>query len=286
MTSTTRTKAAQLAPVRVGRGRAVHLGNLSSITGEAGEPRYRPGTCSAGTRGDTVAVGAAVAEPIDCRTCCKTSARRVAWINAMVIAATSEPVTLPHTGLTVPHTRLQVAGPTQPGPDRSERHRLYLGEHFLGWITTHPHHPHIAATYRPEHFEIGGRELEEYARGCRLFTGEPATVADVLAELVREHITMLDLCARIAAGRTPVRLMAQVRDGDDQPVGQPYPVTYDGLTIGVDQSMADNPIWQGVIAYALHRDRPASAGQHWQLWTSTGWTRLPEVLELDEDGDD
>ncbi|MFY1573327.1 hypothetical protein ACN26Z_00335 [Verrucosispora sp. WMMD703] len=276
------TRPAQLAPVRVGRGRVVHLGNLSSLTGPAGEPRYVPGSCGAGTRGDTVSVGAAVTEPIDCRTCARSNPVRVAWINATVIAATKEPVTLPHTGLTVPHTQLRVDGPIQLGPGRAEQHRLYLGDRFVGWITTHPHHPHRSATYRTN--SLGGRELDEYAQQCRLFTGEPATVADVLAELVREHNTALDIAKRVAAGHAPVRLMAHTLTGDGEPIGQPYPVSYAGLTC-VDPLMADNPIWRGAIAYALHHDRPASTGQHWQLWTSTGWTRLPEVLDLAEDSD-
>jgi hypothetical protein len=197
----------------------VHLGNLSSIKGPAGEPRYVPGSCGAGTRGDTVAVGAAVTAPIDCRTCTRSNPVRVAWINATVIAATSEPVTLPHTGLTVPHTQLRVDGPTQPGPGRVEQHRLYLGARFVGWITTHPHR---SATYRTN--SLGGRELDEYAQQCRLFTGEPpAAVADVLAELVREHLTAADVAERLAASRTPVRLMQHVRDGDGQPHRGPVP---------------------------------------------------------------
>jgi hypothetical protein len=278
MTSTTQTRPAQLAPVRIGRGRSVHLGCLSSIKGPADEPRYRPGWCAAGSRGETVTVGAAAAEPIDCRTCTRSNPVRVAWINAMVIAATSEPVTLPHTSLTVPHTQLRVDGPTQPGPGRECRNRLYLGDRFLGWIITHPHHPHRTATYRPEHFDVGMRELEEYAATARLFTGQPATVADVLAELVREHITAADVAERVATSRTPVRLMQQILTGDGQPVGAPYPTTYAGATVG--QPLTNDPAWHRAIARALHRDLPAGPGQHWQIWTPDGWTRLPAITDV------
>ncbi|MEV0005875.1 hypothetical protein AB0H28_26820 [Micromonospora sp. NPDC050980] len=279
MTSTTQTRPAQLAPVRIGRGRAVHLGNLSSIKGPAGEPRYVSSSCGAGTRGDTVVAGAAIAEPIDCRTCTKANSIRVAWINARVIAATSEPVTLPHTGLTVPHTQLRVDGPTQSGPDRAEQHRLYLGDRFLGWITTHPHRPHRTATYRPVNLHFWGRDLDDYAATARLFTGEAATVADVLAELVREHITAADVAERVTAFRAPVRLMQHTLDGDDQPVGAPYPITYASVTA----PLTTDPAWHRAVARALHRDRPTSPGQHWQIWTPTGWTRLPEVFDLDQD---
>jgi len=275
MTSTTHTRPAQLAPVRVGRGRAVHYGNLSSIKGPAGEPRYLSSSCGAGPRGDTVAVGAAVAEPIDCRICTKANPIRVAWINARVIAATSGPVTLPHTGLTVPHTQLRVDGPIQAGADRAEQHRLYLGDSFLGWITTHPHR---VATYRPVNLHFGSRDLDEYAATARLFTGEPATVADVLAELVREHITAQDVAERVAASRAPVRLMQHILDGDGQPVGVPYPITYASATAPLTADAA----WHRVIARALYRDRPAGAGQHWQVWTPTGWTRLPDVVGVDQ----
>jgi hypothetical protein len=279
MTSTTQTRPVQLAPVRVGRGRAVHLGNLSSIKGPAGEPRYISSSCGAGTRGDTVAAGAAVTEPIDCRTCTKANPTRVAWINARVIAATSEPVTLPHTGLTVPHTDLRVDGPTQPGPDRAEQHRLYLGDHFLGWITTHPHRPHRTATYRPVNPHFWGRDLDEYAATARLFTGEPATVADVLAELVREHITAADIAERLAASRTPVRLMQHILDGDGQPTGAPYPTLY----ASANAPLTSDPAWHRAVARALHRDCPAGPGQHWQIWTPDGWTRLHDVVDVDQD---
>ncbi|MER6757614.1 hypothetical protein ABT235_25910 [Micromonospora echinofusca] len=276
MTST-HTRPAQLAPVRIGRGRVVHLGNLSSITGPAGEPRYVAGSCGASTRGDTVTVGAAVTAPIDCRTCTRSNPVRVAWINATVIAATSEPVTLPHTGLTVPHTQLRVDGPTQPGPGHAEQHRLYLGARFVGWITTHPRHPHRSATYQTN--SLGGRELDEYAQQCRLFTGEPATVADVLAELVREHITAAAVAERLAATCTPIRLMQHIRDGDGQPTGAPYPTTY----ASANAPLTTDPTWHRAVARALHRDSPAGPGQHWQIWTPTGWTRLPDVIDVDQD---
>ncbi|MFF0182579.1 hypothetical protein ACFYPF_26170 [Micromonospora sp. NPDC005223] len=277
MTSTTQTRPAQLAPVRVGRGRAVHLGNLSSIKGPAGEPRYVSSSCGASTRGDTVAAGAAIAEPIDCRTCTKVNPIRVAWINATVIAGTSGPVTLPHTGLTVPHTQLRVDGPTQLVSGRAEQHRLYLGDRFVGWITTHPHHPHRSATYQTN--SLGGRELDEYAQQCRLFTGEPATVADVLAELVREHITAADIAERLAASRTPVRLMQHILDGDGQPTGAPYPTIY----ASASAPLTTDPAWHRAVARALHRDSPAGPGQHWQIWTPNGWTRLPDVVDVDQD---
>ncbi|MFY1599794.1 hypothetical protein [Micromonospora sp. WMMD737] len=267
MTSTN-TRPAQLAPVRIGRGRVVHLGNLSSITGPAGEPRYVAGSCSAGTRGDTVKVGAAVAAPIDCRNCTHSNSVRVAWINAMVIAATSGPVTLPHTGLTVPHTQLRVDGPAHPGPGSAKQHPLYLGDRFVGWITTYRHR---SATYQLNC--LGGRELDEYAQQCRLYTGDSATVADVLAELVREHLTATDVAARLAASRTPVRLMQHVRDGD------PYPT----LHASVPVPLTTDPTWHRAAAYVLRRDHPAGPDQHWQIWTPTGWTRLPDGVDVDQD---
>ncbi|WP_233257877.1 hypothetical protein [Micromonospora sp. S4605] len=95
----------QLAPARVGRGKAVHLGSLSSITGPDGSPRYVAAWCGASGSGDNVRAGEAVTEPIDCGTCLRTQPRPIELINA---GLTSEPVTLPHTGLVVPHTKLRV----------------------------------------------------------------------------------------------------------------------------------------------------------------------------------
>ncbi len=50
----TTSRPAQLAPVRIGRGNAVHLGSRSSITGPNGEPRYIA-WCGASGSGDTSA---------------------------------------------------------------------------------------------------------------------------------------------------------------------------------------------------------------------------------------
>jgi hypothetical protein len=87
MTSTTVQKRPQLAPVRIGRGRAVHLGCLSSLEGPDGEPRYSAAWCGAGRRGDgDVTVGAAVTDLIVCRTCRRAAPSHVELVNAEVSA--------------------------------------------------------------------------------------------------------------------------------------------------------------------------------------------------------
>jgi len=69
MTQTT-ARPAQLAPVRVGRGKEIHLGSLSGVKGPNGEPRYTS-WCPAGrARLEKAAtVGEALAEEITCKSC-------------------------------------------------------------------------------------------------------------------------------------------------------------------------------------------------------------------------
>lgn len=73
MTTATATRAAQCAPVRVGNGRAVHGGSLSTDS-RPGDPRYVP-ACHAGHRweGDReiFPTGEPVLEPVTCRNCLK-----------------------------------------------------------------------------------------------------------------------------------------------------------------------------------------------------------------------
>ncbi|MEU4645047.1 hypothetical protein [Micromonospora sp. NPDC023814] len=82
----------------------------------------------------------------------------------------------------------------------------------------------------------------------------------------------------MAVSRAPARLMQQILTGDDQPVGAPYPITYAGATA----PLTTDPAWHRAIARALHRDLPAGPGQHWQIWTPTGWTRLPDVVGVNQ----
>ncbi|WP_230540431.1 hypothetical protein [Salinispora arenicola] len=78
----TTSRPAQLAPVRIGRGNAVHLGCRSSITGPNGEPRYVAAWCGASGSGDTIRAGEAATDPITCRTCQRTQPRPIQLINA------------------------------------------------------------------------------------------------------------------------------------------------------------------------------------------------------------
>lgn len=77
----TTSRPAQLAPVRIGRGNAVHLGCRSSITGPNGEPRYIA-WCGASGSGDTIRAGEAATDPITRRTCQRTQPRPIQLINA------------------------------------------------------------------------------------------------------------------------------------------------------------------------------------------------------------
>jgi hypothetical protein len=89
----TTARPAQLAPVRVGRGKEIHLGSLSSVKGPNGEPRYTS-WCPAGrARLEKAAtVGEAVAEEITCKSCKRQAPadaleRAAATAEAMIEAA-------------------------------------------------------------------------------------------------------------------------------------------------------------------------------------------------------
>ncbi|RAO26136.1 hypothetical protein ONO23_05539 [Micromonospora noduli] len=171
-------RPAQLAPVRVGRGKAVHLGSLSSITGPDGSPRYVAAWCGASGRGDDVRAGEAITDPIDCRTCLRTQPRPIELINASL---TGEPTTLPHTGLVVPHTKLRVTDVRRVPGTGGTRARLMLGEHFIGYISSGVHFQPIGGTW------IDTTDLAGYAADCRTAAGKTLNVRDVLGTMVREY---------------------------------------------------------------------------------------------------
>lgn len=91
-TATRITRADQLAPVRIGCGRAVHLGCLSSVTGPDDSPRYTAAWCGAGHRDGDVTVGPAVAERITCRTCLRVQPTRIEMINTELAAEQTGPM--------------------------------------------------------------------------------------------------------------------------------------------------------------------------------------------------
>lgn len=174
----TSSRPAQLAPVRVGRGKAVHLGSLSSITGPDGSPRYVAAWCGASGSGDNVRAGEAITDPINCRTCLRTQPLSVELINANL---TGEPTTLPHTGLVVPHTQLRVTD-VRPVPGAGgTRARLMLGEHFIGYLNRRM----VFVPVTPA--RIDSTDLERYAAHCRLPNGQATDLHDVLDALVREY---------------------------------------------------------------------------------------------------
>ncbi|WP_433233931.1 hypothetical protein ACQP2H_31680 (plasmid) [Micromonospora sp. CA-248260] len=171
-------RPAQLAPVRVGRGTAVHLGSLSSIMGPDRSVRYVAAWCGASGTGDNVRVGEPLTEPITCRTCLRVQPRLIELINASL---TGEPTTLPHTGMVVPHAKLHVSDMRRVPGTGGTRARLMLGEHFIGYITS-------TVRFQPIHgTSIGTADLDGYAADCRTANGRTVNVSDVLGALVREY---------------------------------------------------------------------------------------------------
>lgn len=91
MTQTT-ARPAQLAPVRIGNGKEVHLGHLSSIKGPNGEPRYCSYCPASRVRRDKTVAGEAIAEEITCKSCKRQGSaealeRAAATAEAMIEAA-------------------------------------------------------------------------------------------------------------------------------------------------------------------------------------------------------
>lgn len=125
---------------------------------------------------------------------------------------------------------------------------------------------------RPGRSEIGRHEeIPPHPRHRARASPQPLT-QDLRRPLRRvvpvEHV--------LDAGLGPLQ---HTLDGDGQPTGAPYPITYATATAPLTIDTA----WHRAIARALHRDLPAGTGQHWQMWTPTGWTRLPDLVDVDQD---
>jgi hypothetical protein len=175
-------------------------------------------------------------------------------------------ISLPHTGLAVPHTRLEVTSLKQLETSCGVAFTatLRLQRQVVGTVENEgsggptTFYPHGRATF-------GHRHLDQYAAGCRSATGETVTAEHVMDDLVTEYETGRSIRRANAKGKTLLREMEFIYDDDDQPVGEPFAAGQ--ATCRPPLNLADRA--------ALLRQLPPSAGHRWwQIWTGARWEDL------------
>ena len=178
------------------------------------------------------------------------------------------PITLPHTGITVPHTRLSLRKlrtvPTSDG-------EAYTAELLVdgkpagtiensgqgGPTTWFPHQRTV----------FGWADMRAYVAACRDEHGAAVEEEFVLAELFAEARVTRDVARFVKAGKLPVRTFAVLTSGDE--VLCAFPDAYYTLPAEFgDANMRER------LAAAMWRDHPGAHAI--QVWTGTAWEDQPK----------
>ena len=176
---------------------------------------------------------------------------------------TGQLVTLPHSGLRVPHTDLRVtAARTMTGTDGEMLNatlRLrtavvgYLVNEGLGGPTS----------FQPTGTGFGWRDLQAYVGACRNPAGEPVLEEHVLDLLVDEYRTTRAITAATRRNQSLLRLC----------------VLLDGLTFRIGEATA-RPVTTPARLAKLRAELAAAQtlrdGEWWQLWTGQRWEDLTD----------
>lgn len=194
-----------------------------------------------------------------------TGLRRLAILDWHAGKVRTGPVVLPHSGMTVPHTRLTMrklrSMPTSDG-------EAYTAELLLdGTPVGHVENSGTggATTWFPVNREVfGWSAMAAFVGQCRDEDGEPMTEEFVLADLFEEARTARDVARFVKAGRTPVRTLAAITS-DGEVVG-----TFANAYYGVPGNGADRP---GALAAYVWRQLPDAHAI--QIWTGERWQALP-----------
>lgn len=183
--------------------------------------------------------------------------------------ATAAAITLPHTGLRVPHTRFSVTGYKELNTHDGVAFTANLrrDNKTVGLIEQGGHGG--PTMWQPtDSTRFGWRDMEAFAADCRTADDEQADVERVLDELVEEHQAARALARTLRAGQTPVRVNVAYYNGDE-PIGA-YAAEYLGLTGGEVK-----PDRYPAVAQMLATRRPVGKHDYWQIWTGSQWVRLP-----------
>jgi hypothetical protein len=177
----------------------------------------------------------------------------------------AQPVVLPHTGISVPHTRLTLRKlrsiPTSDGEAYTAE--LLLDGRPVGTIentgTGGPTmwHPLDRGVFGPE-------QMGAFVAACRDEHGQPIAEEFVLAELFEETRTARDVARYVKAGKAVVRTVAAITS--DTAVVATFADAY----YGVPAEWATRP---DKLAASMWRQRPDAHAM--ELWTGERWDALP-----------
>jgi hypothetical protein len=179
----------------------------------------------------------------------------------------AHPVVLPHTGISVPHTRLTLRNlrsiPTSDGEAYSAE--LLLDGRPVGVIeNTGTGGP---TTWLPlDRNGFGHTQMHGFVAACRDEHGGPIAEEFVLAELFEETRTARDVTRYLKAGKAVVRTVSAITS--DGAVAATFADAY----YGVPAEWATRP---GELAASMWRQRPDAYAI--ELWTGERWDALPEA---------
>jgi hypothetical protein len=177
-------------------------------------------------------------------------------------------ITLPHSGLTVPHTNLRVTAlrEVQHAHGVSYTAVLQLGERVVGVAENDGHGGDTVFYARPgqEADAFAERDMENFAAQCRA-GGEPVYISDVLDCLINEY----DLARLVADAATRGRTLARMLTIN----GSPFTV------VEVDPPTTERQR-DVLIAHLDTEDLPA--GARWEVWDGQRWTVLIQAPSPEE----
>lgn len=179
-------------------------------------------------------------------------------------------ITLPHTGLQLPHDRLNIhtfAELEMPNGVAFTA-KLTLDGRTVGVIANHggggTHYQ--PATGSP----FGHREIAEFAAACRTEAGRIAEQENLLDLLIEEHVTAQELAAAQQVGKTLGRHVHPFHDGPDLYLAGE---TYVCETRQLHQVTRATQSERDIFALLLDIDIRCEGGT-WQIWTDGAWIPL------------
>lgn len=174
-------------------------------------------------------------------------------------------ITLPHSGLAVPHTDLYVTDLREIELASGVAYTAVLA-HAGRVVGTAENDGHGGETvYMPGRVESGpgftARDMEAFAAQCRV-GGQPVTVSDVLDSLIDEYDFGRSTARAAERGRTLARMVVDER----------YPINV--VEVEPPTAEGDRDV---LIARLAAMDLPS--GARWELWDGHHWITLFEAPE-------
>lgn len=181
------------------------------------------------------------------------------------------PVVLPHTAMTVPHTRLTLGKLRSMSTARGDAYTadLLLDGKTVGTIeNTGDGGATTWFSLDPERFDR--QAMETFVAACRDEHLRPLAEEFVLADLFEEARTARDIARFVKAGKVPVRTIS-VTTGDTDEAPGTFPDCYYDVASRWDAQ-------PGMLAGGMWRQRPDAYAI--QKWTGEQWEALPRPAGL------